>query len=100
MEEVTNGKRWQRDRDRDVCYDRHKKDIKKTEMTHGLIWQRNRDRDVCYDRHKKDNKQGQIHGNPVAAGLAEAVRIPLGIQKCDGPTDLPTCLPTDRHGKV
>ena len=38
------------------------------------------------------NKQGRIHGNPVADGLAGAVRKPLGIQKCDGPTD--------RHGKV
>ena len=25
---------------------------------------------------------------------------PLAIQKCDGPTDGPTYLPTDRHGKV
>ena len=42
-------------------------------------------------------KQGWIHGNPVADGWAGAVmRKPLGIQKCDGPTD----RPTDRHGKV
>ena len=36
-------------------------------------------------------KQGRIYGNPVADGWAGAVmRKPLGIQKCDGPTDLPT----------
>ena len=33
-------------------------------------------------------QQGRIHGNPVADGLAGAViQKPLGIQKCDGPTD-------------
>ena len=37
-------------------------------------------------------EQGRIHGNPVADGWAGAVvRKPLGIQKCD----LPTFLPTD-----
>ena len=42
-------------------------------------------------------KQGQIAGNPVADGWAGVVeRKPLGIQKCDGPTD----RPTDRHSKV
>jgi len=46
-------------------------------------------------------KQGRIHGNPVADDWAGAVmRKPLGIQKCDGPTDRPTYRPTDRHGKV
>ena len=46
-------------------------------------------------------KQGRIHGNPVADGWAGAVvRKPLGIQKCDGRTDIPTYRPTDRHGKV
>ena len=41
-------------------------------------------------------KQGRIHGNPVADGWAGAVlQNPLGIQKCDGPTDRPTYLPTD-----
>ena len=33
-------------------------------------------------------KQGRIHGSPVMDGWAGAVmRKPLGIQKCDGPTD-------------
>ena len=42
-------------------------------------------------------EQGRIHGSPVADGWARAVmRKPLGIQKCDGPTD----RPTDQHGKV
>ena len=42
------------------------------------------------------NKQGWIHGNPVADGWAGAVmRKPLGIQKCDLPTDRRTDLPTD-----
>ena len=46
-------------------------------------------------------EQGRIHGNPVADGWAGAVmRKPLGIQKCDRPTDLPTYRPTDQHGKV
>ena len=45
-------------------------------------------------------EQGRIHGNPVADGLAGAVRKPLRIQECDGPTDRRTDLPTDRHGKV
>ena len=37
------------------------------------------------------SKQGQIHGNPVGDGWAGAVmQKPLGIQKCDGPTDRPT----------
>ena len=41
-------------------------------------------------------KQGQIHGSPVADGWAGAVmRKPLGIQKCDGPTDRRTYRPTD-----
>ena len=59
MGEVIDEKRWQRDRDRDrdVCYDRHKKDIERInslgEVTSGKRWQR--DRDVCYERHKKDN---------------------------------------------
>ena len=36
-------------------------------------------------------KQGRIHGNTVADGWAGAVmRKPLGIKKCDLPTDLPT----------
>ena len=36
-------------------------------------------------------KQGRIHGHPVADDWAGAVmRKPLGIQKCDGPTDGPT----------
>ena len=36
-------------------------------------------------------EQGRIHGNPVADGWAGwAMQKPLGIQKCDGPTDLPT----------
>ena len=40
-------------------------------------------------------KQGRIHGNPVADGWAGAVmQKPLGIQKCDGPTDRPTNRPT------
>ena len=43
-------------------------------------------------------KQGRIHGNPVADGWAGAVmRKPLGIQKCDLPTDLPTYR-TTRQG--
>ena len=34
-------------------------------------------------------------------GWAGAVmQRPLGIQKCDGPTDGRTYRPTDRHGKV
>ena len=36
------------------------------------------------------NKQGWIYGNPVAdgwAGSGAVMRKPLGIQKCDGPTD-------------
>ena len=46
---------------------------------------------------REQRKQGRIHGNPVADGWAGAVmRKPLGIQKCDGPTD----RRTDRHGKV
>ena len=50
---------------------------------------------------KMKNKQGRIHGNPVADGWAGAVmRKPLGIQKCDRPTngrtDGPTDIPTDR----
>ena len=41
-------------------------------------------------------QQGRIHGNPVADGWAGAVmQKPLGIQKCDGRTDLPIDLPTD-----
>ena len=44
-------------------------------------------------------KQGRIHGNPVADGWAGAVmQKPLGIQKCDLPTDLPTDGPT-RQGE-
>ena len=40
-------------------------------------------------------KQSRIHGSPVADGWAGAVlRKPLGIQKCDGPTDQSTNLPT------
>ena len=59
---------------------------------------------VCHPK-----SQGRIHGNPVADGWAGAVmRIPLGIQKCDGPTDgrtdgwtdRRTDRPTDRHGKM
>ena len=46
-------------------------------------------------------KQGRIHGRTVADGWAGAVkRKPLGIQKCDGPTDGQTDRPTDRHGKM
>ena len=42
-------------------------------------------------------KQGRIHGNPVADGWAGAVmQKPLGIQKCDGPTDGPTGVPIYR----
>ena len=41
-------------------------------------------------------KQGRIHGNPVADGWAGAVmRKPLELQKCDGPTDIRTDIPTD-----
>ena len=41
-------------------------------------------------------KQGRIYGNPVADGWEGAVmQIPLGIQKCDGQTDIPTYRPTD-----
>ena len=44
-----------------------------------------------------DLKQGRIHGNAVADGWAGAVmQKPLGIQKCDGRTYLPTNIPTDR----
>ena len=40
-------------------------------------------------------KQGRIHGNPVADGWGGAVMLKLlGIQKCDGQTD----IQTDRHG--
>ena len=40
-------------------------------------------------------KQGRIHGNPVADGWAGAVmRKPIGIQKCDQPTDRRTDGPT------
>ena len=40
-------------------------------------------------------KQGRIHGNPVADGWAgAAMQKPLGIQKCDGPTDRPPYQPT------
>ena len=36
-------------------------------------------------------QQGRIHDNPVADGWAGAVMpIPLEVQKCDLPTDLPT----------
>ena len=43
-------------------------------------------------------KQGRIHGNPNADGWAGAVmRKPLGIQKCDRPTDGPTDGRTDRR---
>ena len=43
----------------------------------------------------KGKEQGRIHGNPVADGRAGVVmRKPLGIQKCDGPTDRPTDRPT------
>ena len=46
----------------------------------------------------EEMKQGRIHGNPDVEGWAGAVRQkPLGIQKCDGWTDLPTYRPT---GKV
>ena len=46
-------------------------------------------------------QQGQIHGNPVADGWAEAVeQKPLAIQKCYGPTDQRTDRPMDQHGKV
>ena len=39
----------------------------------------------------REKKQGRIHGNPVADSWAGAVmQKPLGIQKCDGRTDLPT----------
>ena len=41
-------------------------------------------------------KQGRIHGNQVADSWAGAVmRKPLGVQKCDGPTDGSTDRPTD-----
>ena len=41
--------------------------------------------------------QHETRPNPVADGWTGAVmQKPLGIQKCDGPTD----LPTDWHGKV
>ena len=40
-------------------------------------------------------QQGRKHGNPVADSWAGAVmRKPLGIQKCDGRTNLPTYRPT------
>ena len=46
---------------------------------------------------KSVKKQGRIHGNPVADSWAGAVmQKPLGFQKCDGWTDLPTYRPTDR----
>ena len=36
-------------------------------------------------------KQGRIHGSPVAEGWTGAVmQKPIGIQKCDRPTDGPT----------
>ena len=42
-------------------------------------------------------QQGRIHGNLVADGWAGAVmRKPLGIQKCDRPTDRRTDGPTDQ----
>ena len=42
-------------------------------------------------------KQGRKHGNPVADGWGGAVmQKPFGIQKCDGPTDRRTDLPTYR----
>ena len=48
-------------------------------------------------KYQVENKQGRTHGNPVADGWAGAVmRKPLGIQKCDGRTDIPTFRPTDR----
>ena len=38
---------------------------------------------------------------PVTDSWAGAVmQKPLGIQKCDQPTDLPTYRPTNQHGKV
>ena len=44
---------------------------------------------ILYEpKNKKMNKQGRIHENPVADGWAGAVmQKPLGIQKCDGPTN-------------
>ena len=52
-------------------------------------------------KNHKEGKQGRIHGNPVADCWEGAVmRKTLGIQKCDGWTDIPTYRPTDRHGKV
>ena len=42
-------------------------------------------------------EQRRIHVNAVADGWAGAVmQKPLGIQKCDGRTYLPTYRPTDR----
>ena len=44
-----------------------------------------------------NKQQGRIHGNPVADGWAGAVmRKPLGIQKCDVPTYLPTDTASSR----
>ena len=43
-------------------------------------------------RNGMKEEQGRIHGNPVADGWAGAVmRKPLGIQKCDLPTDTARC---------
>ena len=48
-----------------------------------------------------DRKQGRMHGNPVADAWTGAVmRKPLGIQKCDLPTDGRTDRPTDGQTKV
>ena len=41
-------------------------------------------------------KQGRIHDNPVVDDWVGAVmQKPLGIQKCDGRTDIPNYQPTD-----
>ena len=50
---------------------------------------------IIYDKSSFNSstrkKQGRIHGNLVADGWAGAVMLKsLGIQKCDGRTDLPT----------
>ena len=45
---------------------------------------------VASPRLKIQIQQGWIHSNPVADGLAGVVQKPPRIQKCDGPTNLPT----------
>ena len=54
------------------------------------------DTEYKIDNRLTNVEQGQIHGNPVPDGLTGAVmQKPLGIQKCDGRTDIPTYRPTN-----